>query len=168
MKLIKLKQKRMNKGGNKRIRDEWRKEKRKDKERRRDPRHQQWSWSPLSLLTRGRGSTNQPIVSGPLHLNSNEVHLGIYESLTSVEATIFLSYSRRWVLLSLLFSQRRSSDQFFFASSLESSSRLFSFHPRLLTMHRDFHFFLIFVFSWWLASLSDLYLLLKIYFKISR
>lgn len=104
------------------------------------------------MTTEGR-RTNQSCQA--LHLNSNEVHLGIYESLTSAEATIFLSYSRRWVLYSLCFplNVRFSEIQFLFFRI--ASSRLFSSHPRLLsTMHRDFHFVLILVFSWWLAPLQ--------------
>lgn len=133
------------------------------------------SWSPLSLLTRGRGSTNQPIVSGPLHLNSNEAHLGIYESLTSVEATIFLSYSRRWVLLlSLLYSRLSflSESQFLFVSSSESSSRFLLAPSTIIDNASWFPFlfnslgvFLVTCFPEWLD-----YLLLKIYYfhEISR
>lgn len=53
----------------------------------------------------GTGSTNQPIVREPVHLNSNEAHLGIYELKPAASSALFsrcLSAAHRWVLLLLL------------------------------------------------------------------
>lgn len=55
------------------------------------------SWPALlddvgETSTGGRGSTNQPIVRGPAHLNSNEAHLGIYELKLAASVAIFLRY----------------------------------------------------------------------------